>query len=285
MPIGDERRVRVELDSPELESAKASLSRSRFRLLDSVLTFFSTTRWWVEVLLLGSLYALYSAIRNNVGDVTAIAFRNGHDILSVENFLHINLERPLNQWVHHTPVVANVVALEYATLHFIVTPAVLIWLMVRRTEHYRLYSGGLIITTLFALIGFFVYPAAPPRMLSTEGFYDIMSQTSSWGWWPASGAPGSDAISNQYAAMPSLHCAWATWCGLTLFFLARRTWVRVLGLLYPITTYFTVMATGNHYFLDVVAGLAVLAAGTGIALGIRQLWNSHLERRRLGHTV
>ena len=60
-----------------------------------------------------------------------------------------------------------------------------------------------------------------------------MSQTSTWGWWPASGSPGSDAISNQFAAMPSLHCAWAVWCGIVLFALVRRTWVRVVAVVYP----------------------------------------------------
>ena len=88
-----------------------------------------------------------------------------------------------------------------------------------------------------------------------------MRQTSSWGWWSTSGSPGPDMVSNQFAAMPSLHCAWAAWCGIVVFLLVRRTWVRVLAVLYPLTTFVAVMATGNHYLLDIVAGVGLLAAG------------------------
>ena len=76
--------------------------------------------------------------------------------------------------------------------------------------------------------------------------------------------------------MPSLHCAWATWCGIMLFIFARRTWVRVLGVLYPLTTYFVVMGTGNHYLLDVIAGIATLAGGALVAFGLRYAWRSYL---------
>jgi hypothetical protein len=120
------------------------------------------------------------------------------------------------------------------------------------------------LTTALALIGFYWLPTAPPRLLSDEGFVDVMSQTSTWGWWPTSGTPGSDAISNQFAAMPSLHCAWATWCGLVLVLLARRRWIRVVAAVYPLTTYFVVLSSGNHYLLDVVGGVAVLVVGAAL---------------------
>jgi hypothetical protein len=236
--------------APEAPAGRPALLRS-----------FARPLWWVEVLLLASLYGVYSLVRNSVGDVVARAYANGREILALEDAWGLASERWLNSWVHSTDVVADAVALHYATLHFLVTPAVLAWLFVRRPTRYRAASGILMITTALALIGFYWLPTAPPRLLSDEGFVDVMSQTSDWGWWPASGSPGSDAISNQFAAMPSLHCAWAAWCGVVLFLLVRRTWVRVLALAYPFSTFFVVLGSGNHYLLDVLAGVAVLCVG------------------------
>ncbi|WP_197022375.1 phosphatase PAP2 family protein [Candidatus Blastococcus massiliensis] len=226
-------------------------------------------RWWVEVAVLGVLYGIYSLVRNSVGDVAGRAYRNGREILALEDSWGLASERWLNEWVHRTDVVAGAVALHYATLHFLVTPAVLVWLFVRRPAWYRRISGVLMTTTALALIGFYWLPTAPPRLLLDEGFVDVMSQTSAWGWWPESGTPGSDAISNQFAAMPSLHCAWAAWCGLVLLLFARRAWVRLLGVGYPLSTFFVVLGSGNHYLLDVVAGVLVLVAGATLVHVVR----------------
>jgi hypothetical protein len=223
----------------------------------------------VEVLILAALYGVYSLVRNSVGDVVAHAYANGREILALEDAWSLAFERGLNGWVHGTDVVAGAVALHYATLHFLVTPAVLTWLYLRRPARYRAASGVLVITTALALIGFYWLPTAPPRLLPDEGFVDVMSQTSTWGWWPASGAPGSDAISNQFAAMPSLHCAWAAWCGLVLATLVRRTWVRVAAVAYPFSAFFVVLGSGNHYLLDVLAGVGVLCLGAAVVQAAR----------------
>jgi PAP2 superfamily len=252
-------------DSAEFDTYESELVQTGFRAFATrVNRYLARPRWWLEVLILGGLYAVYSLIRNSVGDVADQAYRNANDILRFEDAWHMALERPLNELVHTTGWLANLVALQYATLHFWVTPAVLIWLMFRRKQYYRKVSGVLVLTTGLALIGFYCMPTAPPRLLADEGFVDVMAQTASWGWWPASGAPGSDAISNQFAAMPSLHCAWATWCGLVLFFLAKWKWLRIVGLIYPLTTYFVVMGSGNHFILDVFAGVGLLAVAAAI---------------------
>lgn len=229
-----------------------------------LLRSFARPLWWVEILILAVLYGVYSLVRNSVGDVVARAYANGREILAVEDAWGLALERGLNDWVHRTDVVAGAVALHYATLHFLVTSAVLAWLFLRRPTRYRAASGVLMVTTALALIGFYWLPTAPPRLLADEGFVDVMSQTSAWGWWPASGSPGSDAISNQFAAMPSLHSAWAAWCGIVLVLLVRRTWVRVVALVYPFSTFFVVLGSGNHYLLDVLAGVLVLCVGAAV---------------------
>lgn len=246
--------------APTGVGAEAFASAGRPPLLRS----FARPLWWVEVLLLAVLYGVYSLVRNSVGDIVASAYANGREILAVEDAWGLAWERGLNEWVHRTDVVAGAVALHYATLHFLVTPAVLAWLFLRRPTRYRAASGVLMVTTALALIGFYWLPTAPPRLLADEGFVDVMSRTAGWGWWPASGNPGSDAISNQFAAMPSLHCAWAAWCGIVLVLLAHRTWVRIAALVYPFSTFFVVLGSGNHYLLDVLAGVVVLGLGAAV---------------------
>ncbi len=234
----------------------------------------SRLTWWSEILLLAALYGIYSLVRNSVGDVSALAFENATAILHLEDAWDLAVERGLNDWVQGSAALAAVVALHYATLHFLVTPAVLVWLYRRRRTEYRVVSGTLMATTAVALLGFYLMPTAPPRLMPSERFVDVMSQTASWGWWPASGAPASDAISNQFAAMPSLHCAWALWCGMVLVVMVRRTWVRVIGVLYPLSTFFVVMGSGNHFLLDVVAGaVLLLLVGGAVLVGARQLQN------------
>jgi hypothetical protein len=220
-----------------------------------------------EFALLYGLYKFYSFVRNGVSrESRASAYDTGAAILRFEDTFFLSWERPLNDWVANSDVLSAIVAVHYQSWHFWLTPAVLIWLYRRRRAHYRVASAIWMGTTFLALVGFYLLPTAPPRLMAGEGFVDVMRETSSWGWWATSGAPASEMISNQFAAMPSLHCAWAAWCGAVLFLLVRRTWLRVLAVGYPLSTFFVVMATANHYLLDIVAGLAVLGVATGVVL-------------------
>jgi membrane-associated phospholipid phosphatase len=254
--------------SPAVEPTPVAPSR-RARLLRRP----AGVPWWFEFVLLYGLYRFYSHIRNGVGEVHDRAYANAEAILRFEDSWFLAWERPLNDWAQRSDAFAAVMALQYATWHLYVTAAVLIWLYRYRRPVYRIASTIWMGTTFLALVGFYLLPTAPPRLMQGEGFVDVMRQTSSWGWWPTSGSPVSN-VSNQFAAMPSLHCAWAAWCGIVVFLLVRRTWVRVLAVLYPLMTFLAVMATGNHYLLDVLAGLGLLAfVGAVVVLGARQLRN------------
>jgi hypothetical protein len=122
------------------------------------------------------------------------------------------------------------------------------------------------VATVFGLIGFTLLPVAPPRML--PGFVDTMSQYSQFGWWSqdASAPRGVGQFTNEFAAMPSLHVGWALWCGWQLVRHGQHRITQVSGVLYPALTTLVVIATGNHYLLDAVAGVAVVMLA-GMAVG------------------
>lgn len=145
-----------------------------------------------------------------------------------------------------------------------VTPAILIWLFRSRAVRYRAARTWLMTSTFIGLIGFTLLPTCPPRLLDAgHGFVDTMAQYSSYGWWggEASAPRGLGGMTNQYAAMPSLHVGWALWCGVMLWRHGGTRTAKAAGVVYPLVTTIVVMGTANHYFLDAVAGAAVMAAG------------------------
>jgi hypothetical protein len=172
--------------------------------------------------------------------------------------LHIDVEQSVNAFVAGASWLAYGCNYYYATLHFVVTIAVLVWLYVRHPLRYRAIRSVLFATNLVALLGFYFYALAPPRMFPEQGFVDTIIAFHTWGSW---GSADVAAASNQYAAMPSLHIGWALWCAIVIVGLAERRWVRVLGALYPVATLFVVVATANHFLLDAVGGALVLACG------------------------
>ncbi|ALV32239.1 phosphatase PAP2 family protein [Streptomyces sp. CdTB01] len=225
-------------------------------------------RWWSELPLIAVVYTLYSGarllVRGKVGD----AVGHGVDILHDERRVHLDPERWFNQLFAHHAFLGVPADFAYASLHYIVTPATLVWLWCRHRAHYRVARTGLTISTLIGLVGFTLLPTAPPRLLTGgHGFIDTMAQYSSFGWWgSAASAPrGMGHLTNQYAAMPSLHVGWSLWCGILLFRYGRHWSVRTLGVIYPIATTLIVLGTANHYLMDVVAGVLVMGVGFALA--------------------
>ncbi|MFE0424615.1 phosphatase PAP2 family protein [Streptomyces sp. NPDC058953] len=225
-------------------------------------------RWWTELLLLALVYVAYSAGRLLArGDVTT-AVDNGLAILRAEKAVSLDLETPLNRLFTEHAVIGVPADFIYASLHYLVTPVVLVWLFRRRPLRYRAARTWLMVSTLLGLVGFTLMPTCPPRLLdAAHGFVDTMAQYSSYGWWgaEASAPRGMGGFTNQYAAMPSLHVGWAVWCGVILWRLGRTPLMRTLGVAYPTVTVIVVMGTANHYFLDAVAGLAVMILGALLA--------------------
>jgi hypothetical protein len=231
----------------------------QWALLPSAIRRPRRPHWWQELLFVAICYELYSLVRNAAPSHEAAAFRRAHDLLSFETTLHVDIEPTLNRFVASHSWLAYGCDYYYATLHFVVTIGVMVWLYRRHAWRYRTLRTVLLATNVAALVGFWLFSLAPPRML--PGFVDTIVDFHTWGSW---GSSSVDSASNQFAAMPSLHVAWSLWCGIVIVRLASRRWLRILGGLYPAATVFVIVGTANHFVLDAVGGVVVLATGFAI---------------------
>lgn len=217
---------------------------------------------WIEIALIVIGYYCYRVTQNAASVGHDAPYHRGRDVLKLEHTLHIDAEH----WLNHTMAKIDwlIVPMNYyyATLHFIVTIAVFIWVYVRFPERYRAVRTVMFSMNAVALIGFYRYALAPPRLLDTTRFIDTFCVHHTWGKTTCSGVAGlSGKVTNEFAAMPSLHIGWAVWCGLAIALLAERTWVKILGVLYPVATFLVIVSTAQHYVLDAVGGLISLGAG------------------------
>ncbi|MEU5881606.1 phosphatase PAP2 family protein [Spirillospora sp. NPDC047279] len=242
---GDEPRP-VE-GAPTAEAAAGAVRGSRPRL-------------WPEILLVLIGYGAYSLVRNLVPTDHAMASHRAYELLGLEYTLNLDVEYTLNRLFVTHPWVAIPANYFYATAHMIVTAGVLIWLYLRHPGRYPAYRSIIFATTMVGLVGFWLFPLAPPRML--PGFTDTVINFGTWGIYD-SGPTAS--MSNQYAAMPSMHMAWSIWCAVAVIGVVRNRWVAAVAALYPVITFIVIMGTANHYVLDAVGGAAALALGHAIS--------------------
>jgi hypothetical protein len=233
-------------------------------------------RWWREILYIAAFYALYSVIRDIRGTkpVTVYqAFTNAKRVIRVERFLGIFQEQAVQSWFLGWHWLLRGLDDYYGSLHFIVTIAALLFLFFRQRQRYALWRNVLAFTTALALVGFAFFPLMPPRLLpASYHFVDTLKTVG--GLWSFNSGP-VNAVSNQYAAMPSLHFAWSTWCSLVVAPALKHRTAKILVFLYPAVTLLCIVVTANHYFLDAAGG--ALCLGVGYLLG-RLLTSFHETR-------
>jgi hypothetical protein len=252
--------------APEPRPPSSDLSRRR-RLLAAI----GRRRGLREFLLIAVVYVMYDGSRFIVEGQQSTAFAHALGVLNLEQGLDMAWEQTLNAFVSAHAILAVPADYIYATLHYLVTPVVLVWMWRCHRDAYPRARTTLLVATVIGLIGFSMIPVAPPRML--PGFVDTMAQYSTHGWWgaDASAPRGFGSYTNQFAAMPSLHVGWALWCGWQLIRHGQHRITRLAGLLYPTVITVVVIATGNHYFLDVVAGMGVVFVAMGAVGGVALL--------------
>jgi len=259
----------------------------------------STLRWWHEVIYIVLVYLGYSTVRNQFGSGAGSsvdaepAFHHAQAIIHIERSLGLFFEQRLQSWYLDLPWngVIRFWNIYYGVFHFVVALIALVVLYRRAPQRYRLWRNTLAATTLLALVGFASFSLMPPRLLDDPGIYggcqiyshtapaDLPSEAGQppcdrygfvdtvarYGGWASFGSDEMAAVSNQYAAMPSMHIGWSTWCALVLVPLMRRKWLKALIIAYPMLTLFCIMVTGNHYWIDGLGGLVTLGVGYLIA--------------------
>lgn len=246
---------------PTHHAAPAPARWSRVPLLPFWRRVLSRPNLLLELLLIRVVYSVYAHVRLAATAGRATAEEHGRQIHSLEQWLHIDIEH----WANHAVVgigpLRNFFDYYYSTFHFIVPLAILGVLYARRPADYRWVRSSIGFTTLLALVGFWLYPLAPPRLMPGLGFIDTVHGVQDFAK-PDYGTLTS--MTNQYAAMPSLHFGWSLWCGVVIVMLAPKAWMKALGLLHPLVTVSAIIATGNHWVLDAVGGAVVVALGFGL---------------------
>ncbi len=229
----------------------------------------STLYWWKELVIVLVLDLVYESVRNLSSAKPEKAYRNAMRLIDWQKDLGIWHEHAIQQWaLGFTPLIiaANYF---YGSVYIVATVLGLVFLYRLHSDDYPLWRNTLAIGTMLGLIGFATFPLMPPRLLDSMGdgithfgFVDtLIKYPTFWSF----DSEGMKTISNQFAAMPSLHCGWAFW-GLAVFYpRVRSWWAKSLAVLYPVATISVVVVTGNHYFLDAVGGLVIMVAGYGLA--------------------
>jgi hypothetical protein len=210
-----------------------------------------------EALLVVGLYGLYELARGLVVGHVGEAERHAHRLVALERSLHVFGEADVQQAAHALPGLIGLLGTAYLTLHLIVTVAVLLWLHQRRPAAFAFVRTTLLLASGLALIGFLVYPTAPPR-LAGIGIADTVSN----GHISLNHGLVS-SLYNPYAAVPSMHIGYALVVAASLLRYGRQPLVRALGVLYAPVVLLVVVATGNHFFVDAAAG--ALVAGLAAA--------------------
>jgi hypothetical protein len=217
------------------------------------------------------VYVGYEAIRDLTHPTGGHALANARGVLALESWARINVELTVQHLVLPHLWLVDVANAYYGTVYAVSTLLALIWAYRSAPRRYRVWRNALAFTTLLGLVGFYVFPLAPPRLLDAlsggHGFGYVDTLASVPGPWSSS-SPLLSGVSNQFAAMPSLHCAWAVWVACVVCALHPRLWVRRGIWLLPAATVFVVIVTGNHFVLDVIAGAFVATLGISAALGL-----------------
>ena len=229
-------------------------------------------KWWLEVALILFFYLIYSFARNQFGSASVSpskAFENAEKIIDLEKSIGTFKELQIQEFFIDWKWFIQFWNVFYGTFHFGVTIFALVWLYIKFPSKYSHQRFFLLSSTGSALIGFSLFPLMPPRLLSNCGdfgaclsntypFIDTLSEIG--GLWSFDSGT-MQKVSNQFAAMPSLHFAWSFWCTLALYPILKSQKTKILISIYPLATTFSVIVTANHYWVDLVGGFVCLGFG------------------------
>jgi membrane-associated phospholipid phosphatase len=216
-----------------------------------------------EVCLVATFAVIYEEIGQHMVQAGAAAASHALLVVSAEQALGLFHEHAVQAAILGNETVTDAFNAYYGGTHFLIPALVLGWLMFRHPAHYARARTALAVTTGLAFLCFWLFPVAPPRLLPARfAIVDTLVAPDGSGHFDSTLI---NSAGDKYASMPSLHVAWAVWCALALYPVVRHWALRALAVAYPLVTTLVVVATGNHYFLDVIAG-ALLACVTWVAV-------------------
>jgi len=228
-----------------------------------------------QFLIFGAAYALYQIVRGLVdGNDVARASWNATKIIDLERTLHVFVEPSIQAWASNVHWLMDGADWIYLNAHYVVTIGVLLYLYKRHHSSFCFVRNSFVIAMAIALVGYALFPTAPPRLMPEWGFTDSIRQFTGF----TVEDHGVKALLNLYAAVPSIHVCFAILVGWPMAKLSRRRWLKAIWLFYPLLITFAVVATGNHYLTDaflgaVTAGVSMLISGRLLARARPQAWS------------
>ena len=230
-----------------------------------------------QMALFASAILLYDVVRGLVdGGNLYKPFGDAMKIINLERVLHVFVEPSIQAWTSNSHWLMDIADWSYLNAHFFVTLGALTFIYVRRNDSFYFVRNALMVAMAIALVGYWLYPTAPPRLMPEWGFTDSISQLVTGGTgWIDNGPAG--AFANMYAAVPSMHVCFALIIGWSMARLVRRRASEIAWGLYPLFITWVVVATGNHYLSDaflggVTAWISALLAGRLLARARPDAW-------------
>ena len=220
-----------------------------------------------ETIVLTAACLSYSLLSFLAKAPESIAVAHAHDVAAFETRFGFFIEKPANAWLTAHPLLASLASVQYAVSFFAMTGFAMIILWRKAPAHYRRARWTLVIMTIGALITYWSYPLAPPRLVPGLGFVDAVAQhTSAY-------SQLFGTLANPYGAMPSMHTGWSVWVACMLgAYVWRSWWARLILAIHPALTIVTIVATANHYVVDAIAGCTYfLLAWLFVIIGQRAL--------------
>lgn len=215
----------------------------------------------------------YETVRGMADGQKAIAFANGQQIIDIERSTHTFFEPGWQAFFTQFQWLIDFANQVYMNSQFAVVVAFFFWLYFFRNDAYYFVRNMFMVAMGLALLGYAFYPTAPPRFFSEYGFVDTINDFSSVNH--DSGL--AKAFINPYAAVPSMHCAFAAMVGISASRLVKSRPFKVFWACWPLLIAWVVVVTGNHYWLDIalgwgVAGTSALVAGRLLARARPEAW-------------
>jgi len=227
----------------------------RTRLLAQTATASRLRALPVEFGLMASLFALYYVTRGAASGRAYDAFVHAFEVMHLEQRLGLFYELSIQSWVLGTPAFVRFLNFVYAYTHLTAVVLFGTWVFLRHTHYYPQVRATFLVILGVGLLSYTMFPLAPPRFFGWRGFVDTLALYHGVNY----DHPGIAMLYNPFAAMPSLHAAFAAFSGIGLIWIGRRWYHWALGLTHPSLMAVAVVATGNHYVLDVIAGFALVA--------------------------